>query len=168
MENNQTEKPPKNFFAKEKINITLEDHSTKRKRKAVYLDEETAKLLEIVKTISSYNKTQDTVIIKRALEYVLYNKQDLKETFEKVATLTDIEKNNKKHIGKLNSDFEIFQSENFQHHQFMKQFVKQLSQATQIEDFKKRQEKFNTHFFNQFKEISEQLKELLEKSKPMF
>lgn len=104
----------------------MTDKPKKRQRKAVYLDEETAKLLEAVKTISSYTKTQDTVIIKRALEYVLYNKQDLNDVFEKLATIIDIEKNNKKHIGKLNSGFEIFQSESFQSQQFTQQSLKQI------------------------------------------
>lgn len=106
----------------------MNDKPQKRQRKAVYLDEETAKLLEAVKAISSYTKTQDTIIIKRSLEYVFYNKQDLKDPFEKLATKADIEKNNKKHIGKLNSGFEIFQAETFQNHQFMLQSIKQLSE----------------------------------------
>ena len=112
---------------KEKTKITLNDQTEKRQRKAVYLDEETIKLLEIVKAISSYTKTQDTVIVRRALEYVLFNRQDLKDVFEKLATLTDIEKSNKKHIGKLNAAFEIFQAENFQSQQFSQQALKQLS-----------------------------------------
>ena len=105
----------------------MTDKPQKRQRKAVYLDKETVKLLEIVKAISSYNKTQDTAIIKRALEYVIYNKQDLKDTFEKLATKADIDQNNKKHIGKLNSGFEIFQSETFQSQQFIQLSIKQLS-----------------------------------------
>lgn len=114
MENNQTNKSAKS-------------QPQKRQRKAVYLDEETIKLLEIVKAISSYAKTQDTVIIRRALEYVIFNRQDLNDVFEKLATLIDIEKNNKKHIGKLNSGFEIFQSETFQSQQFSQQTLKQIS-----------------------------------------
>jgi len=127
VETNQTQKPSKDLSEKVEIKTALIGQTKKRQRKAVYLDEETAKLLEIVKAISSYTKTQDTVIIRRALEYVLFNRQDLKDVFEKLATLTDIEKNNKKHIGKLNSGFEIFQAEAFQSQQFLQQSLKQLS-----------------------------------------
>lgn len=128
MENNQTQNSYQNVSKKGEIKIALANQPKKRQRKAVYLDEETIKLLEIVKGISSYTKTQDTVIIRRALEYVLFNRQDLKDVFEKLATLTDIEKNNKKHIGKLNAGFEIFQSEAFQSQQFTNQFLKQISE----------------------------------------
>lgn len=127
MENNQTNKPSKS-------------KPQKRQRKAVYLDAETEKILETVKKISSYGKAKDTVLIKRALEYVLHNRQDLNEPFERLATKADIDKSHKKHIGKLNSGFEIFQSETFQNHQFIQQSIKQLSG---------------------------QLKELLEESKPI-
>ena len=127
MKNSQTEKVAKKISQTEKTNIPLNDQTEKRQRKAVYLDEETIKLLEIVKVISSYTKTQDTVIIRRALEYVIFNRQDLKDVFEKLATLVDIEKNNKKHTGKLNSGFEIFQSESFQSQQFTQQTLKQIS-----------------------------------------
>ncbi|MCW3070293.1 MAG: hypothetical protein JWO44_183 [Bacteroidetes bacterium] len=125
MENDQTQKPSKGSEAK-KVNKASKGKSPKRKRKAVYLDEETIRLLEIVKAISSYTKIQDTVILKRALEYVLYYKQDLNDTFEKSATLKDLEKNNKKHIGKLNAAFEIFQTEAFQNNQFVIQQLKLL------------------------------------------
>ena len=127
MEKNQTQKAAKKISQKEETSIPLNCQTNKRQRKAVYLDEETIKLLEIVKAISSYTKTQDTVIIKRALEYVLFNRQDLNDVFEKLATLIDIEKNNKKHIGKLNSSFEIFQAETFQSQQFSQQTLKQIS-----------------------------------------
>lgn len=128
MEKNQTQKVAKKNSQKEETNITLNDQTGKRQRKAVYLDEETIKLLEIVKAISSYTKTQDTVIIKRALEYVIFNRQDLNDVFEKLATLIDIEKINKKHIGKFNAAFEIFQSEAFQSQQFTQQLLKQISE----------------------------------------
>lgn len=122
MENNQANKPSKS-------------QPQKRQRKAVYLDAETEKILETVKKISSYGKTKDTVLIKRALEYVLHNKQDLNEPFERLATKTDIERSNKKHIGKLNSGFEIFQAETFQNHQFIQQSIKQLSkQLKELQD----------------------------------
>lgn len=114
MKNNQANKPSKS-------------QPQKRQRKAVYLDAETEKILETVKKISSHSKTKDTVLIKRALEYVLHNRQDLNEPFERLATKTDIERGNKKHIGKLNSSFEIFQAETFQNHQFIQQSIKQLS-----------------------------------------
>ncbi|MDB5231158.1 MAG: hypothetical protein JWN76_1963 [Chitinophagaceae bacterium] len=125
MENDQTPGSSKDSETA-KLKNASKGKSPKRKRKAVYLDEETIKLLETVKAISSYTKTQDTVILKRALKYVLYYKQDLNDTFEKPATLKDLEKNNKKHIGKLNAAFEIFQSETFQNNQFVIQHLKQL------------------------------------------
>ena len=125
MENDQTPKPTKTSEAG-KLKNASKGKSQKRKRKAVYLDEETIKLLEAVKAISSYTKTQDTVILKRALECILYYKQDLNDTFEKPATLKDLEKNNKKHFGKLNAAFEIFQSETFQNNQFVIQLLEHI------------------------------------------
>ena len=125
MENDQTQGPSKGSKAA-KLKNASKGKSPKRKRKAVYLDEETIKLLEIVKAISSYTKIQDTVILKRALEYVLYYKQDLNDTFEKLATLKDLEKNIKKYFWKLTSIFEIFQSESFQSHQFSQQTQEQI------------------------------------------
>jgi hypothetical protein len=135
VENDQTPKPSKGSEAG-KLKNGSKGESPKRQRKAMYLPPRILKKLEIVKNNSSYENPKDLVIFERLLDNCIYNKQDAKESSEKLATQNYVDKSNKKHNGKLNAAFEIFQTEAFQNNQFLQQVIKQLSE--QMEELLKR------------------------------
>ena len=105
----------------------MNDTPKKRQRKSVSLGPKGRKGLDTLKQNSSFVNPKDSLVNIRAIDFAIFHKQDLNIDFEKFATLSDIEKINKRHIGKLNAAFEIFQAENFQSLQFSQQVLKQLS-----------------------------------------
>ena len=128
MENSQPKKPSKAISGKEEIKNTLKGQQNKRQRTTFSLGSKGRKELDTLKQNSSQTNPKDSFAVRRAIEFTNFHKQDVNVNFEKFATLSDIEKINKRHIGKLNAAFEIFQAENFQSQQFSQQTLKQLSQ----------------------------------------
>ena len=124
MENSQPKKPSKDLSGKEESKNSVKGQ---RQRKSVSLGPKGRKELDKLKQNSSFVNPKDSLVNLRAIEFANFHKQDLNANFEKFATLSDIEKINKKHIGKLNAAFEIFQAENFQSQQFSQQALKLLS-----------------------------------------
>ena len=119
MENSKPQKPSKDLSGKEE--------TKKRERTTVSLGSKGRKELNTLKQNSSHPNPKDSFAVRRCIEFTNFHKQDVYVNFEKFATLSDIEKSHKKHIGKLNAAFEIFQAENFQSHQFSQQTLKLLS-----------------------------------------
>ena len=120
MENSQPKKPAKD--------ISKKGEPKKRERTTFSLGSKGRKELDTLKQNSSHPNPKDSFSVRRCIEFTNFHKQDVYVNFEKFATLSDIEKINKKHIGKLNAAFEIFQAENFQSQQFSQQTLKQLSE----------------------------------------
>ena len=118
----------KDLSEKEEIKNSMKDQPKKRQRTTVSLGSTGRKKLDTLKQYSSQTNPKDSLVNIRALEFAIFHKQDVTGDFEKFATLSDIEKINKKHIGKLNAAFEIFQSEAFQSQQFTQQLLKQISE----------------------------------------